>query len=82
MENESVFPTMKDSDAHCGPSGGITKREYFAAMAMQGMLANEPLTKGFASKAAETDMNTGIFVAAAAILMADSLMAALAEGKA
>ena len=44
MENESVFPTMKDSDGmHCRPSGGITKREYFAAMAMQGMVAG--LTK-------------------------------------
>ena len=34
--NNTAFP----SDIHRYTDGGLTKREYFAAMAMQGMLAN------------------------------------------
>lgn len=34
--NKTAFP----SDIHRYTDGGLTKREYFAAMAMQGMLAN------------------------------------------
>ena len=36
MKNEPAFPFFNDENLY----QGITKREYFAAMAMQGMLAN------------------------------------------
>ena len=36
--NNSAFP----ADAHTQSEGGLTKREYFAAMAMHGILSNSP----------------------------------------
>jgi len=38
--NNSAFP----ADAHTQSEGGLTKREYFAAMAMQGILSQMPNT--------------------------------------
>lgn len=42
MGDEPAFPT--DSEAQIGPGSyhfpGMTKREYFAALALQGLLAN------------------------------------------
>lgn len=41
-KNKSAFPTM-EANEHVGLTGnedGLSKREYFAAKAMQGMLAN------------------------------------------
>jgi len=35
--NVNAFPRMFGNDA---PKDGLTKREYFAAMALQGLLAN------------------------------------------
>lgn len=35
---QSAFPYVLDWSSH---EGGLTKREYFAAMAMQGLLAHE-----------------------------------------
>jgi len=70
MEDDLLFPTMKDSDGmHCGPSGGITKREYFAGLCLQGMLADRANHGAFGWMARE------------AVLAADALIAALAEGK-
>lgn len=36
-DTSSAFPMYIDG---CGPEWGLTKREYFAAMALQGFLAN------------------------------------------
>ena len=52
------------------PLGGLTKREHFAAMAMQGILASFPET---ASYCEETAANT-------AVAHADALLRALAAG--
>lgn len=41
--NNCAFP----ADAHTQSEGGLTKREYFAAMAMQGILANTEWAKTF-----------------------------------
>lgn len=38
-ENQSAFPSTRDTQ-----TWGLTKRELFAAMALQGMLANPNIT--------------------------------------
>jgi len=38
--NESAFPFEETGKSNTSFSPGLTKREYFAAMAMQGLLAN------------------------------------------
>lgn len=42
MENskETAFPMVVDATKHTEWHSGLTKREYFAAVAMQGLLAN------------------------------------------
>ena len=42
MKNETIYPHSKINNAGSQTiySGGLTKREYFAAMAMQGICAN------------------------------------------
>lgn len=57
--------------------GGLTKREYFAAMAMQGLIAGIPIVvrSGKTPQAATDGM------ADAAVLSADALIATLNEGK-
>ena len=40
---EMVYPTGCQS--HIEPTGGLTKREYFAATAMQGLLASGSQTR-------------------------------------
>lgn len=58
--NDAAFPSF--------PSGqGLSKREYFAAQAMQGMLANLSMAATYT----EEDL------AHAAVVMADELVAAL-----
>jgi len=59
--NESTYP--ENVSAYCTPDDpkqGLTKREYFAAMALQGMLANT-----------ETDYRSCIKVA---VMAADDLI--------
>ncbi len=64
--NESAYPLTEDSPKF-GPRTwlGLTKREYFAAMAMQGMTSNNSIT-------VET-------VAAWAVQYADALLAELGK---
>ena len=50
-------------------SKSLTKREYFAAMAMQGLLANPELTEDY------------VLIAKDAVQMADALINALNETK-
>lgn len=42
MENskETAFPMVVDATKHTEWHSGLTKREYFAAVAMQGLLSN------------------------------------------
>lgn len=55
--------------------GGLTKREYFAAMAMQGMLTNHVLSQAYADSGPEfTPKWFKEFHAANAIAMADTLI--------
>lgn len=64
MENgkQMAFPTkLVNGELHTG----LTKREYFAAIAMQGLLAN-PNT-----------LNRGGIIATESVIIADSLLKAL-----
>jgi len=87
MKNESAFPTVRneneiyideDGKPHTvGPySGGLTKREYFAAKALQGLLSaiytDEKILKDFSG-----DDNGRTAVSRNAISYADALIAAL-----
>lgn len=40
MRNDSAYPTGDHRDVE--PNYGISKREYFAGLAMQGLIANAP----------------------------------------
>lgn len=57
--NVNAFPRMFGNDA---PKDGLTKREYFAAMAMQGLLA------------CPNNVNMAQDIAKGAIIMADQLI--------
>lgn len=57
-----------------GPLDGLTKREYFAAMALQGILAN---TYKMGNNGHDIYAVNNISVAKQAVLFADSLIEAL-----
>lgn len=40
MKNEPAFPTTKPLDSWGDPNQGMTLRDYFAAKAMQGLIAS------------------------------------------
>jgi hypothetical protein len=40
--HESIHPDTKENPQFNYPHFGLTKREYFASMAMQGLLSNSP----------------------------------------
>lgn len=64
-KNDTAFPSPGYGDDK--PSDGLTKREYFAAMAMQGMLGNQ-----------ETYLSMQLKdVAAESVVVADELINAL-----
>lgn len=67
--SDQVFPKVRLSPFHqsAEPSGGLTKREYLAAHAMQGLLADHTLDYSFAD------------IAKMAVSFADALLAALEE---
>lgn len=78
IKNSPAFPCEVTSDGNGGLKGiqtgscsgieiGLTKREYFAAMAMQGMLSNSATSYGTFDELAQS-----------AIDQADALLAALA----
>ena len=70
--NEPVTPHLTYNVSSGQPNGlkeGLTKREYFAAMAMQGMCANQPFLNNLNAEPSQ--------VAAACIEIADALINAL-----
>lgn len=73
--NESVLKDMK---------GGLNKREYFAGLAMQGILANEDLRMKIiqdAKKPGWTARDLDMSIAMEAVLQADALLTALEKQK-
>lgn len=75
LANQPAFPA-RDS-VH--QDSGLTTRQLFAAMAMQGVLANETFTSRW-YRDAKAPSHYGMRVAEEAVYMADALLAAL-EGK-
>lgn len=77
--DESAFPVpgMEGPNSNwIWPTNGLTKREYFAAMAMQGLLASE--TSEYEYR--DTDKGTREQnVAVGAVKQADALLAELAK---
>ena len=57
------------------PMEGLTKREYFAAMAMQGILANESFIDRQATEKGNETLNQRI--GQVSVMMADELLKAL-----
>lgn len=79
--NQSALPRISAN------FGGVSKREYFAVMAMQGLLAGTDLTNPAAGESIQKAMNiAGVktfdaLVALNACNIADALIAALNEKK-
>lgn len=67
---ESAFPLSSEAYKQTGEIGGLTKREYFAAMAMQGLLSNSYLEQ-------KRNGNPEINVCYKAVAIADKLLAEL-----
>lgn len=70
--NEPAFPTVRtkshySTDINVHSVGGMTLREYYAGLAMQGLLA------------CPDPPDSDILAGRAAVVMADALLAALAE---
>ncbi len=80
MKDDPAFPNYRPEQISPGIvqtfcRGGLTKREYFAAMAMQGLLsANEPLV-GITER--DKGKTVGELAAMAAVGCADALIAEL-----
>lgn len=64
-KDEAAFPIV-------GEEFGLTKREYFAGLAMQGMLANSEIFKMFKDHTTACDL-----LSLAAVEQSDSLIAEL-----
>jgi hypothetical protein len=67
---EPAFPTLHTEPYHSPITGGLTKHEWLAGLAMQGLLANP----------ARATVNSDWLVREA-VPCADALLAALKEGK-
>ncbi len=89
MNKEMVFPQPElncDKSASKGTQrGGLTKRELFAAMAMQGLLSdNDTITIADMNASKEemhTDIHISKVIANVAVVHADSLIAELEKTK-
>jgi len=57
-----------------GPQDGLTKREYFAAMAMQGLLLNGAWDKGLQEQCERVGSNTSTAISVYAVDLADELI--------
>ena len=71
QDNESVFPGFVRAGEVALSSGGLTKREMFAAMAMQGLCAGVEYGRVIDEDAIASD----------AVACADALLAKLTEPK-
>lgn len=71
--NESAMPVSTND---LTKPRGLTKREYFAGLAMQGILGNSKLLAAIESMDGEPSRNTVII----ALCHADALLAELAKG--
>lgn len=75
-QDKPAFPLPRPIDEMV-PNTGLTKREYFAGLAMQGLVARE----GWSERIMEEggDKSLCIYIAAASIKMADELLKQLSQ---
>jgi hypothetical protein len=74
-KNESAFPTTKESLNYRDGMSGLTKREYFAAQALQGLLAGDVISSF------KSGQMTAREAAEEAVSYADAVLARLEELK-
>lgn len=79
--SESAFP---NAGAHANnvPEGGLTKRELFAAMAMQGFITADDYQHIALSSGRPSNTTMELHMAVAAVKCADALISALEARKA
>lgn len=71
--NEPAFPQEREEGIN---TIGLTKRDYFAAMAMQGLVANKSVYETACFGSTES-LSAGQIIAPAALRIADALLAEL-----
>lgn len=81
MNDEKVFPEAAWLGEVGATAGGLSKREYFAAMAMQGIFSNSGMVKAIGQRCKVEDREPEEFIADAAVLAADGLLQKLEEKK-
>lgn len=69
--SDYAHPTGKDEILYENATGGLTKREHFAAIAMQGLLGDADNTTDFSKK----------YLAQESVKYADALIEELNKGK-
>ncbi len=63
-----------------GGYGGLSKRERFAGLALQGILSNNDMVRAITQVAKDRDQPAGPMVARTAVAYADALLVELANG--
>lgn len=76
---ENAFACIAAWDGKFIGSNGLTKREYFAGLAMQGILSHESFYERMFNEVGEDKMVDKVSIAS--VNMADALLAALSEPK-
>lgn len=81
MENKdrSAFPAINNETAFYAP--GLTKREYFAGLAMQGLLANYEAQKDMQGDPRYDGNNFSQVVAINSLEFADALLSELSKSQ-
>ena len=75
--DEPAFPLQDAGVSKINACAGLTKREYFAAMAMQGLLSNWEWMRGLDRTCLKREVSMEFGVAMASMSYADALLAAL-----
>lgn len=75
--NAPAMPHLMKVGDTAKSEGGLTKREYFAGLAMQAMLSNEAALRRFDKWADENLVDPEVLIADAAIQTSDALLAEL-----
>jgi hypothetical protein len=85
--NDTAFPVKRISGGNDGYlyERGLTKREYFAAVSLQGFLStlvSDSQVKALAEQANNNKISTQVLIAKMSVAAADALIAALEQPQA
>jgi hypothetical protein len=81
MKNEPAFPTHYIKENGMWSDGGLTKREYFAGLAIQGLLASVASQAAMVNVGKTLAISTPEVAASLAVSAADFLIAELEKTK-